>query len=229
MGFYMNLFEKFGIETKNEHLYDVAFTHASYSAKHDLDYNYERLEFLGDSVLSLVVSEYLYMKYPHFEEGNLTKLRANYVCQAALIYYSHELGLNEHVKISEEESNLTKNEIISITADVFESFLGAIFLDQGIDFARKFVSTNIFKYIDDEKVFFRDYKSAIKEYADAEELEISYETLNEFGVPHDKTFIISILINGQEMGVGKGKNKKEAQQAAAKVAIEKLNIGVLNE
>ena len=91
---FMNLlFEKFGIETENEHIYQVAFTHSSYSTYNGLEYNYERLEFLGDSVLSLLVSEYLYEKYPQYEEGKLTKLRANYVCQNALIYYSHELGL----------------------------------------------------------------------------------------------------------------------------------------
>ncbi|MBQ6099970.1 ribonuclease III [Methanobrevibacter sp.] len=225
----MNLFEKFGIETENEELYQIAFTHGSYSTIHHLDYNYERLEFLGDSVLSLIVSEYLYNKYPEYEEGKLTKLRANYVCQSALIFYSHELGLTEYLKVSAEESNLTKNEVLSITADIFESFLGAMFIDQGIKFAKKFISDNIFQYIDEKRVFFTDYKSAIKEYADGEGLEIEYETLNEYGVPHDKTFFISILINGKEMGVGKGKNKKEAQQEAAKIAMEKLNIGVLNE
>lgn len=222
----MNLFEKFNIETENEHLYDMAFTHGSYSSNHDLNYNYERLEFLGDSVLSLIVSEYLYKKYPHYEEGKLTKLRANYVCQNALIYYSHELGLVDYLNVSAEESNLTKNEVLSITADIFESFLGAIFLDQGMDFAKNYISKIIFKYIDEERVFFADYKSAMKEYGDAEELEISYNVLKEYGVPHDKTFIIAILIDGEEMGIGRGKNKKEAEQAAAKVAIEKL--GVLN-
>lgn len=223
----MNLFEKFGIETENEHLYEVAFTHGSYGTKHNLDYTYERLEFLGDSVLSLIVSEYIFKKYPQYEEGNLTKLRANYVCQNALIHYSHELGLPEYLNVSAEESNLTHNEVISITADIFESFLGAIFLDQGIDFAREFISKIIFKYIDDETVFFADYKSAMKEYGDAKEVEISYKVLHEYGVPHDKTFIIAILVDGEEMGVGRGKNKKEAEQGAAKVAIERL--GVLNE
>ena len=222
----MNLFEKFGIETENEHLYDMAFTHGSYGTIHKLDYTYERLEFLGDSVLSLIVSEYLYKKYPQYEEGKLTKLRANYVCQNALIYYSQELGLQDYLKVSAEESNLTHNEILSITADIFESFLGAMFLDQGLDFAKDFISKIIFRYIDEEKVFFADYKSAMKEYGDAKELDISYKILKEFGVPHDKTFIISILIDGVEMGVGKGKNKKEAEQAAAKIAIEKLNIKV---
>ncbi len=223
----MNLFKKFGIETENEHLYEIAFTHGSYSSKNNLDYTYERLEFLGDSVLSLIVSEYLYKKYPQYEEGKLTKLRANYVCQNALIYYSHELGLGDYLRVSAEESNLTHNEVLSITADIFESFLGAIFLDQGMEFAKNYISKIIFKYIDDEKVFFADYKSAMKEYGDAKEVEISYNVLNEYGVPHDKTFVIAILVNGQEMGVGQGKNKKEAEQAAAKVAMEKL--GVLNE
>ena len=99
----MNLFEKFNITTENEHLYEIAFTHGSYSTQHKLDYNYERLEYLGDSVLSLIVSEYLYKKYPQYEEGKLTKLRANYVCQAALIYYSHELGLQDYLKVAAEE------------------------------------------------------------------------------------------------------------------------------
>lgn len=222
----MNLFEKFNIKTENEHLYEIAFTHGSYSAYMGLDYNYERLEFLGDSVLSVIVSEYLYEKYPQYEEGKLTKLRANYVCQSALIYYSHELGLQDYLKVAVEESNLTKNEVLSITADIFESFLGAIFLDQGMEFAKDYISKVIFKYIDDNRIFFADYKSAMKEYGDAKELDISYEVLEEYGVPHDKTFIISILIDGVEMGVGKGKNKKEAEQAAAKIAIEKLNIKV---
>ena len=158
----MNLFEKFGIETENEHLYDMAFTHGSYGTIHKLDYTYERLEFLGDSVLSLIVSEYLYKKYPQYEEGKLTKLRANYVCQNALIYYSQELGLQDYLRVSAEESNLTHNEILSITADIFESFLGAMFLDQGLEFAKDFISKIIFKYIDEEKVFFADYKSTMK-------------------------------------------------------------------
>ena len=181
---------------------------------------------MGDSVLSLIVSEYLYKKYPQYEEGKLTKLRANYVCQSALIYYSHEIGLNNYLKVAQEESNLTKNEIESIIADIFESFLGALFLDQGIEFAKDFISKTIFKHIDNNKIFFADYKSAMKEYGDAKNLEIKYIVLNEQGVPHDKIFTISILIDGVSMGIGNGKNKKEAEQAAAKVAIEKLNIKV---
>lgn len=220
----MNLFEKFGIETKNEHLYEIAFTHTSYATIHNLDYNYERLEFLGDSVLSLIVSEYLYKKYPNYEEGELTKIRSNFVCQNALIYYSHKLGLKDYLNVAIEESNLTKNEVLSITADLFESFLGAIFIDQGIDFAKKFVEESIFKYIDQKRIFFEDFKSALKEYADAHEMTIEYGIIKEYGVPHDKTFIMSCIIDGKKVGVGRGKNKKEAEQAAAKNAMRILKI-----
>lgn len=220
----MNLFEKFNIETENEHLYEIAFTHASYSTVHELDYNYERLEFLGDSVLSLIVSEYIYKKYPQYEEGELTKIRSNFVCQSALIYYSNRLGLKEFLKVSIEETGLTKNEVLSITADLFESFLGAIFLDKGMEYAKEFVANTIFKYIDQKRVFFEDYKSAMKEYGDANELTVEYAILKEYGVPHDKTFIMECLINGKRMGVGRGKNKKEAEQSAAKGAMHKLKI-----
>ena len=223
----MEILDKFGIETENEELYERAFTHSSYATKHNLDYSYERLEYLGDSVLSLLVSEYLYKKYPQYEEGKLTKLRANYVCQNALIFYTHELGLQDCLKVSTEESHLSHHEILSITADIFESFLGAIFLDQGILFAKRFVAKSVFRYIDEGKIFFADYKSTIKEYGDANDLIIDYKVLEEYGVPHDKTFIIAIYINGEKLGVGEGKNKKEAEQAAAKIAIEKLKIKVL--
>lgn len=223
----MNLFEQFNIETENKELYDEAFTHSSYAAVHDLDYNYERLEFLGDSVLNLFISKHLYEKYPDYTEGKLTKMRANYVCQNALIVYSRDLGLKKYLKVSATELNLTKNEVVSITADLFESFLGALYIDQGIEFVKNFISENILHYLDNEEIFFVDYKSKIKEHADVNNLEISYKVLKESGVPHDKTFIISILIDGVEMGIGQGKNKKEAEQAASKVALEKLDIGVL--
>lgn len=222
----MNLFEKFGIDTTNKQVYEIAFMHTSYSSKHDFKHNYERLEFLGDSILSLLVSEYLFKRYPDYEEGKLTKLRSNYVCQNALIYYSHELDLPKYLKLDTEDPYLTENEVLSITADIFESFLGAMFIDQGIDFAKEFLAKYIFQYIDEEKVFFRDYKSAMKEYGDAQEVEVSYIMLNEFGFPHDKTFFMSILVDGEVMGVGKGRSKKEAEQAAAKVALEKLEVSV---
>jgi len=220
----MNLFEKFSIKPNNEDYYKIAFTHGSYSTVHDLDYDYERLEFLGDSILSMLVAEYLFNKYPDYGEGELTKLRANYVCRAALISYSHELGLNEYLKISVEELGLSDNEVLSVTSDIFESFLGALFLDQGLEYTKDFVSKIIFKHIDEEVKYFYDYKSSIKEYCDIEEMVIRYEVIREEGAPHDKTFRIVLFLDDEEMGIGEGKNKKEAEQMAAKNTMEKLQI-----
>ena len=221
----MELLEKFNIVPNNEDLYEIAFTHSSYSAKHELDYDYERLEFLGDSVLNMLTSEYLQNMHPTLSEGKLTKLRANYVCQNALIVYSHENELDKYVRLNLEDNALTDNEVISITADIFESFLGAIYLDQGIEKAKEFLQKTVFPYIEAKTVFFYDYKSTIKEYGDAECVEVSYELLEEHGAPHDKTFVMRILIDGVDYGHGVGKSKKEAEQLAACEAIDKLKIG----
>jgi ribonuclease-3 len=172
----------------------------------------------------MIVSEYLYNKYPDKGEGALTKLRANYVCQTALIHYCKNMGLNEYLTICINENHISQNEILSIHADIVEAFLGAIFLDQGIEKAREFVSKYIFKHVDNRKIFFRDYKSRIKEHADVNNLVIKYELVAEYGIPHNKTFIIKILINGVEYGIGNGKNKKEAEQIAAHKAIKKLGL-----
>ena len=175
----MKLLEKFDIVPNNEELYKIAFTHSSYSAKYGLDYDYERLEFLGDSVLNMLTSEFIQNMHPKFSEGKLTKLRANYVCQNALIVYSHENNLDKCIRLNLEDNALTDNEVISITADVFESFLGAIYLDQGIEKAKEFLEQTVFPYIEAKTIFFYDYKSTIKEYGDAESVKVCYELLEE--------------------------------------------------
>ena len=220
----MKLLEKFDIVPNNEDLFEVAFTHSSYSAKYELDYDYERLEFLGDSVLNMLTSEFLQNMHPTYSEGKLTKLRANYVCQNALIVYSHENNLDKYVRLNLEDNAISDNEVISITADVFESFLGAIYLDQGIEKAKEFLKITVFPYIESKTIFFYDYKSTIKEYGDAEDIEVTYELLEEHGAPHDKTFVMRILIDGEDYGHGVGKSKKEAEQLAACKAIDKLKI-----
>ena len=220
----MKLLEKFNIVPNNEDLYKIAFTHSSYSAKHELDYDYERLEFLGDSVLNMLTSEFLQNMHPTFSEGKLTKLRANYVCQNALIVYSHENDLDKCIRLNLEDNAISDNEVISITADVFESFLGAIYLDQGIEKAKEFLEQTVFPYIEAKTIFFYDYKSTIKEYGDAEDVEVSYELIEEHGAPHDKTFVMRILIDGVDYGHGVGKSKKDAEQLAACEAIDKLKL-----
>ena len=221
----MDLLLKYDIIPNDSKLYEVAFTHRSYGVNNDLNYDYERLEFLGDSILSMLVSEYLYKKYADKGEGKLTKLRSNYVCEAALIYYSKILNLDKNIKVySDEEMKFSKNEILSINADVFESLLGAIYLDQGIEKTREFLKKTIFQYIDRDIIFFHDYKSRIKEYGDANEIPVEYKLIEEFGFPHDKTFIIEISVDGEKIGKGIGKSKKEAEQLAAQKAITKLII-----
>ena len=220
----MKLLEKFNIVPKNEDLYEIAFTHSSYSAKHELDYDYERLEFLGDSVLNMLTSEFLQNMHPSFSEGKLTKLRANYVCQNALIVYSHENDLDKCIRLNLEDNAISDNEVISITADVFESFLGAIYLDQGIEKAKEFLKQTVFPYIEAKTIFFYDYKSTIKEYGDAEDVEVTYELIEEHGAPHDKTFVMRILIDGVDYGHGVGKSKKDAEQLAACKAIDRLKL-----
>ena len=174
----MKVLEEFNIIPNNEELYTIAFTHSSYSAKYDLDYDYERLEFLGDSVLNMLTSEFLQSKHPKYSEGKLTKLRANYVCQSALIVYSHDNHLDDYIRLNLEDNAISDNEVISITADIFESFLGAIYLDQGIEKAKEFLTKTVFPYIESKTIFFYDYKSTIKEYGDAEDVEVSYELRN---------------------------------------------------
>ena len=220
----MKLLEKFDIVPNNEELYKIAFTHSSYSAKHELYYDYERLEFLGDSVLNMLTSEFLQNMHPTFSEGKLTKLRANYVCQNALIVYSHENDLDKYIRLNLEDNAISDNEVNSITADVFESFLGAIYLDQGIEKAKEFLTKTVFPYIESKTVFFYDYKSTIKEYGDAEDVEVTYELLEEHGAPHDKTFVMRILIDGVDYGHGVGKSKKDAEQLAACKAIDRLKL-----
>ena len=220
----MKLLEKFNIVPNNEDLYKIAFTHSSYSAKHELDYDYERLEFLGDSVLNMLTSEFLQNMHPSFSEGKLTKLRANYVCQNALIVYSHENDLDKCIRLNLEDNAISDNEVISITADVFESFLGAIYLDQGIEKAKEFLKQTVFPYIEAKTIFFYDYKSTIKEYGDAEDVEVTYELIEEHGAPHDKTFVMRILIDGVDYGHGVGKSKKDAEQLAACKAIDRLKL-----
>jgi len=220
----MKVLDELGIVPKNGKLYDMAFMHRSYRAKHNINFDYERLEFLGDSVLSMLVSEFLYNKFKDMGEGSLTKLRSNYVCETALANYAHNLGLTQMIKLNIDEKKISINEIFSISADVFESFLGAIYLDQGLEASRKFLSKTVFQAIDDEIIFFTDFKSRIKEYGDANELLVEYGLIEEKGMPHDKTFIMAIFVDGKEIARGIGKNKKEAEQIAAQKAIKKLEI-----
>ena len=218
----MQILNQFSIKPNNAHLYELAFLHESYSNENDLSECYERLEFLGDAVLDLVVSEFLYEMDSKLSEGQLTRIRSNYVCKKALYTYSMELGLDQYIKLG-GSLELSKREIDSIISDVFESFVGALYLDLGLEAVKEFLSQTVIPHIKDENVFFYDYKSELKELCDQDSLEITYEIIKEEGEPHNKTFTMVAIINGKNYGKGVGGSKKEAEQNAAKMSLTQYN------
>lgn len=216
MGENMEILEQLGIFTENMDLYQRAFTHTSYSNEHEDNESYERLEFLGDAVLELVISDYLYKKR-HLEEGTMTKMRASYVCEAACATYAKKWGLDSWIRLGsgEVEANTT------IIADVFESFIGAMYLDQGLVFTKKLVMEVIQEYIDNKVDFLHDYKSELQELVQTVRKSVVYEIIDEKGPAHDKMFTCQVLVDNIVMGTGIGSSKKAAEQEAAKMALSK--------
>lgn len=212
----MEILEKLNINSKNENLYLQAFTHTSYSNEHLECESYERLEFLGDAVLELIISDYLY-KEKHLEEGTMTKMRASYVCETACYTYAKSLGLDKYVLLGsgEAEANIT------ILADVFESFIGAMYLDQGLEFTKNIVMNIISKYINKGIDFLHDYKSELQELVQTVRKSVIYEIIDESGPAHDRTFTCQVKVDDIIMGIGKGSSKKSAEQEAAKEALKK--------
>jgi len=217
----MDILKKFKIQPLNTHLYELAFLHESYSNENNINECYERLEFLGDAVLDLVVSEFLYKLNPHLTEGQLTRMRSNYVCKQALYTYSTELGFDEYIKFG-VGAELTIREMDSVKSDVFEAFIGALYLDQGLEVVKKFLNQTVIPHIKNQDVFFYDYKSELKELCDQDNWTVSYVLIKDEGPPHNKTFTMAVKINSEIFGKGTGGSKKEAEQNAAKIALTKL-------
>lgn len=217
----MELLKRFKIRTNNLKIYEQAFWHSSYSNEHGLNETYERLEFLGDAVLDLVISEYLYQDQD-LEEGEMTKLRASFVCENALAEYALHLGFNQYLKLGKGEAAHGGKLRKTILADVFEAFLGALYLDQGLAQVRVFFETEIMPLIEDEsKSFFIDYKSLLQELMQTENRNISYELIKQVGPAHKRKFTIMVKIDNVNYGIGIGTSKKKAEQEAAKQALTK--------
>ena len=218
------LFKKLNIMPKDMRLYEIAFSHSSYANEHKAKKDYERLEFLGDAVLDLVMADYLYRNHNE-NEGEMTKVRASYVCENALYEYSLDLGLNKYIKVGHgEELNGGKLKK-AIVADIFESLMGAIYLDLGYATVRKVILNIIVPYVTNPDItFFSDYKSALQEAVQTTKKSLYYELIEEQGPPHDKKFKMQVRVDGIIYGEGVGSSKKEAEQLAAKNALEKLAI-----
>ena len=210
----------------NSRLLEQAFIHRSFlnETKEKLESN-ERLEFLGDSILSFVVSDYLYTQYSEFNEGILTNLRSMLVNTKSLASLSREMSFGEKLKLSKGEEESKGRENDSILANVFEAYIGALYLDQGIETAREFLLETLVPKIE---VFvarrtFKDPKSLLQEYVQAQKQQSpQYKVLQEEGPPHAKIFTIGAFVNDEKVGEGTGKSKQTAEEQAAENALKKL-------
>ena len=216
----ISLLKENDIETNNLSLYETAFTHTSFANEHDT-ISYERLEYLGDAVLELIMSEYLY-KTTNKPEGEMTKLRSHYVCENALYEYSLSLNFNEVLKLGHGEAESGGKYRKAIVADIFEAFIGALYLDKGIDTVKTFIYKNVIPFIENEKLdFFSDYKSKLQELVQTDKRSLEYIVVGEEGPAHNKTFSVIVKIDDVIYGKGTAHSKKEAEQEAAKDALKK--------
>ena len=216
----MEILDYLEIVPNNEKLYERALTHTSYANENDIE-SYERLEYLGDAVLELVISEYLY-KNTEYEEGKMTKYRSHYVCENALYEYSLRLHLNDYIKLGKGELENGGKFRKAIVADIFESFIGAMFLDKGLDEVKRFIYKHIIPIIESNEIdFFSDYKSVLQELVQTDRRTLHYEVVNEEGPSHNKTFTVEAKIDNIVYGRGVAHSKKEAEQEAAKDALKK--------
>ncbi len=212
----MNFLEKYGIKIKNKELLLTALTHSSYSNEHNCK-NYERLEFLGDAVLQILMSEYLY-ENKNLSEGEMSKTRASYVCESACVKYAQLINYKPYIRVGHGQINNINDTIV---ADIFESIMGCIYLDQGLSAARTLFRNVVIPCVENHSVFLGDYKSKLQELVQTTKKSLEYRLVNETGPAHDKIFEVEVVIENIIYGRGKGKSKKEAEQNAAKDAYNK--------
>ena len=215
---------KLGYSFRDRSLLENALTHSSYANenKSPMGSN-ERLEFLGDSVLGMVTADFLYNRHPHLPEGDLTRLRAALVCEDSLAEVADRLDLGAYLRLGKGESAGGGRERPSIRADAVEAVLAAVYLDGGLEKARGLIHRLILDR-EEEKAVPRDYKTALQELVQREAGKVlAYRLTGESGPDHAKEFTVEVDLNGKMVGMGGGRSKKEAEQMAAKAAIEKLN------
>ncbi len=223
----VNFFAKNGIHIKNEKLYELAFTHPSYNAdartKHQ---DYERLEYMGDAVLGFVAADLIYKHHPSMDQGLMSKLRSNIVKSSSLASYARSVNFAEYIKTGNSIQPRQINESNKILEDVFEAVIGALYLDQGIDIAyqyiKAFILEDIMKVNANELT---DAKTRLQEEMQAEHQDrVTYVVTNMEGPAHDRTFYVDVVFNDVVLASGKGKSKKEAEENAARKALEKRRV-----
>ena len=219
--------EHIGVKFNEEYLLKTALTHSSYANQHrDEEYN-ERFEFLGDSILQLCITEYLFLNYKNKSEGELTKIRSLIVCENSLYEIGKKLNLGYFIRISKGEELTGGRERVSIIADAVEALLAAIYLDKGLEFVKDYILGHfkdiINKAINNDIVL--DYKTKLQEEMQKSgEVTIVYELLKYEGPPHRRKFYTSVIVEDKELGQGEGYSKKESEQNAAKEALKSLEV-----
>ena len=217
------LLVKFNVKPHSLSTYEEAFTHSSFNADANTKHrDYERFEFLGDSVINMVVTEHAFKVHPEMGQGNLTKLKSTLVATNSLASLSLKYGLHEYIRVGNSfVSQISQSK--HLLEDVFESFIGAVYLDQGFEFTKKLLLSIFAEEIENFKISeMTDFKSKLQEEVQAEHREsVVYELVNESGPAHNRTFTVRVLFDGIELGVGSGSTKKQAEQNAARAALEK--------
>lgn len=219
-----------GIPMQNIQLLNVALTHTSYANEHkgEVIHDNERLEFLGDAVLDLVVGEYLFLRFPSWPEGELTRAKASIVCKPSCAECAAKFHVGDYMLLGKGEEMSGGRTRQSILGDAFEAIIGAIYLDNSYDVAARFILGHMKKFLAlvDQGDYDHDYKSDLQELVQKHgNADIRYTVTHDEGPDHDKTIWMEISIDGKAMGTGMGKSKKEAAQRAAGVAIEKIRKG----
>lgn len=216
--------EKIGYRFRNEGLLKQAITHSSFANEQKINKlsNYERLEFLGDAVLEMVCSEFLFRENPEMPEGQLTRLRASMVCEPALAYCARDIDLGAYILLGKGEEATGGRYRDSITSDVMEAVIGAIFIDGGIEEAKKYIYRFVLSDLEN-KILFMDSKTLLQEEVQKDNAaQLHYELVGETGPDHDKEFRVRACLDGKEIGTGVGRTKKAAEQQAAYEALMML-------
>jgi len=216
--------DKISYTFQNKNLLRLALSHSSYSNEKKMNRlaNNERLEFLGDAVLEVISSEFIFLNYKNMNEGEMTKFRASLVCEPSLAICAREIGLGDYLLLGKGEINTGGRERDSILSDALESVIGAIYLDGGFTNAKEFVQKFVLSDIEHKQLFY-DSKTILQEIVQSKFKEpLRYELLGEEGPDHDKTFTAAVLIGEMQVGTGKGRTKKAAEHEAAYQAILEL-------
>lgn len=222
-----NVEKNLKINFDNKRIIQTAFTHSSYAKQFKESQYNERLEFLGDSVLQLTITEYLFSNYKNKLEGELTRLRSLIVCENSLYNVARKLGISDFIMMSKGEELTGGRDRISIQADAVEAIIAAIYIDKGLEVAKEFILNNfndIIKKAIDNKIIL-DFKTKLQEYLQKDgDIDINYELYKHEGPPHRRKFFVNLYVEGKLLGSGEGYSKKEAEQNAAKEALIKLEV-----